>query len=230
MNERKLGEMEVPVEYEDYINLIRRIAHSYPTNPRCDFDDYVSVGMAAFVEAQKTFDPTLDIKLITYVYRPIKNAIEKEFQKTTNALSGCSTYFINKSDEDRAEIEFLNRTAISLSASRKDIDQFYNAPLMVTASGKNIRPSLKQLIVGSASGCPQTSAQRSELIEKVDAIIDDLQPEEQEIIYRRIFQEDTFQEIAEATRLSWRTVNYRYHKSIEKLRELVVKAGLEIYA
>ena len=222
--------MEVPVEYEDYINLIRRIAHSYPTNARCDFEDYVSVGMAAFVEAQKTFDPTLDIKLITYIYRPIKNAIEKEFQKNANALSGCSVYFVNKSEEDRAEIEFLNRTAISLSASRKDIDEFYNVPLFVTASGKNIKPSLKQLIVESGANCPETHAQRGELIEKVDAIIDDLEPEEQEIIYRRIFQEDTFQEIADATQLSWRTVNYRYHKSIEKLRELVVKAGLDIYA
>ena len=221
--------IEITDEYEDHINLIYRIARAYPTNARCDLDDYVSVGMAAYAEAKKSFDPERGIKLITYVYRPIKNAIEKEFQNNANVISGCTPYFINKDEAHRDKIRFINNTTVSLSTSRRDLSDFFHIAPHAYTSGKSIQPSLKEMIVESGTNCPQECAERTELIEKVDAIIESLEPEEQDIIYRRFFNEDSFQKIADATNLTWRVANGRYHKCMEKLRDRLIEVGLNIY-
>ena len=228
--QNEIQTITVPEDFEPYIDLVRRLAHSYPTNARCDFEDYVNVGLAAMAKAKELFDPNAGVKFITYAYPIVKNAIEKEWQQNANAVSGCTPYFVNKSDEDREHIRFINNTVVSLSASRKDLDL---DPLKIYTQGgvpKRIRPTLKEMIVESGIDCPESFAQREEIIAKVDELIADLEPEEQDIIYRRVFQEDTFQQIADDKQLTWRTVNYRFHKSMEKLKEKLLEAGLEVYA
>lgn len=221
--------IEVPDEFKDYIDLVHRIAHAYPTNARCDFEDYVSVGLAALAQARELFDPTRGVKFSTYAFPIVKNAIEKEFQHNANAISGCTPYFIKKDEKHRRAINFINNTTVSLSISRKDLDMHDVSP-QTYPSPKRLRPSLKEIIVESGTHCPETAAERSEIIDKVDEIIAGLEPEEQDIIFRRVFHEDTFQEIADAKKLTWRTVNYRFHKSMEKIKDKLREAGLEVYA
>jgi RNA polymerase sigma factor (sigma-70 family) len=223
--------IEVPDEFKEYIDMVRRVAHAYPTNPRCDFEDYVNVGLAALAQAKISYDPDnkTGAKFSTYAFPFVKNAIEKEFQATANAISGCTPYFINKGEAHREAIRFINNTTVSLSISRKDLDS-YNLLPSHNPSPKRMRPSLKEIIVESGTNCPETSAERGELIDKIDSIIADLDADEQDIIYRRVFHEDTFQEIADAKKLTWRTVNYRFHKCMDKLRDKLLEAGLEVYA
>ena len=225
-----LPKLDIMPEHQEFIDLIYRLAHAYPENPRCSFEDYVSVGMAALECARQSFDEGREIKFSTYTYPFIKNAIEKEFQNNVNALSGATPYHFNNTEGAKEEIQFINNTSISLSANRRDLDESPYIKHIDWQQPRYKRPTLKEVIIESGAFNPERRAEQIEISNALSAAMGQLEEEERDIIFRRLFNEDTFQDIAEATNLSWRAVNYRFHKSLEKMKELLIEAGMDIYA
>ena len=223
-----------PPDDEKYMGIVYRLAHKYdkfPTNGRCDFEDYVSAGMAALNMARRSFNPTLKTKFSTYAFPFIKNAIEKEYQGIANAVSGATPYHVNNTEGVREEISFINNTMVSLTGPVDDDGKPYpSRPQPANAAQKQIKPQLKELIVASGKGDPAANAERNEIIETIDTIIDSLDKDDRDIIYRRMFAGDTFQQIADAKDLSWRAVHLKFGNLKKKLRMKFEEAGLDEYA
>jgi DNA-directed RNA polymerase sigma subunit (sigma70/sigma32) len=136
-------------------------------------------------------------------------------------------YNLKKEDGLKEKIQFLNATTVSLSISRKELDD-----LGIAKSARYVRhrPSLKEVIVESGIDNPDVYAEKKEIASKMDALIDTLEDDEKDIIYRRIFRGHTFQEIADAKRMTWRAVDYHFRRSLEKLKTRCKRVGLDIYA
>jgi len=221
--------LDIPAECEPYIRMVHSIAKRYhkETNPRIDYDDLVSVGLAAIMQAKNTWDENRNPRFSSYAYPHIKTAIEKEFQNTINVVSGCTPYHIKNTEGAKEEIEFINSTAVSLQSSRRtlSIEGFKcSTPI------NHRKQTLKEMMIESGANNPHACAERAEIAEKVDAIIAKLEREAQDIVYRRVFCGDTFQDIAQAKSMTWRAVNYSFHKSMGKLKDKFEQAGLKIYA
>jgi RNA polymerase sigma factor (sigma-70 family) len=222
--------LDIPNECKPYIRMVHSIAKRYhkETNPRIDYDDLVSVGLAAIMQARETWDENRNPRFSSYAYPHIKTAIEKEFQNTINVVSGCTPYHINNTEGAKEEIEFINANTVSLQASRKTLEGLGEA-VPARGTGRH-KPTLKEMMIESGANNPHACAERAEIAEKVDAIIAELEREAQDIVYRRVFCGDTFQDIAKAKKLTWRAVNYSFHKSMGKLKDKFEQAGLKIYA
>ena len=219
--------LEIDPEDKKYLRMIHLIARKYPINARCGYEDYLSVGIAALADARGKYDATRKAKFITFAYHCIKNAIEKEFQRNHNLVSGCIPYHIQGDKKAEDKIRFLNATTVSLSISRKEIQ---DAGLAPPVRNKRFRPAFKDIIMESGLDNPRNNAERLEIKEKMTEMIATLEDDEQDIIYRRVFQGDTFQQIADAKEMTWRAVNYQFHHALETLKRRCTVAGLDIYA
>lgn len=221
--------LDIPEDCEPYIKLVHSIAKKYhkTNNPRIDYDDLVQVGLSAIMQAKTTWDEDRNPRFSSYAYPHIKTAIEKEFQNNINAISGATPYHINNTEGAREEIEFINATTVSLQASRRTLTiEGFKCATPINSR----KQTLKEMMVESGANNPHACAERAEIAEKVDAIIGELEREAQDIVYRRVFCGDTFQNIADAKKLTWRAVNYSFHKSMGQLKDKFVQAGLNVYA
>ena len=222
--------IEVPEDMQEFLPIILSLADKYYENqtPRISYEDYVNVGLAAAYKARESFDPTRGAKLKSYVYSAIRNGMNDEFSQTRNVVSGCTPHRLKTNPEVRAEIDFINNTALSLSVSRHDIVPMY--PPTHEYQPKRPRPTLKEIIVESGIDGPLARIERIELQEQIDLLIDELDEQSQQIVYRRIFDGDTFQSIADDNGWSHRTVTYRFNKALEQLKSKCEEVGLDIYA
>jgi len=212
-------------EDKPYMKMIYGLAHKYAENPRCSFEDYVNVGLMGLHKARQTYKNNKSTKFSTHAYNVIKNDIMKEWQNNANILS-CSPYHIENTENAKEEIEFHNATTISMNAPNKKQP---NKTREITPSGfTNYNKTAKAVASGSFS--PEETAEKFEIIDKVDSILDSLDEDDRDIIIKRMFEGETFQYIAETKDMSWRTVNYRFHKLMESLKPKFIEVGLDIYA
>jgi RNA polymerase sigma factor (sigma-70 family) len=221
-------DIEYAPEDEPYIKMVYKIAHEYATNARVDFEDYVSVGLAALYKARETYEEGTNAKFSTYAHSVIENAIKKEWQENANMLS-CSAYHAKNTDGAADEIRFQNATALSLDVSKRLTNPADDDKPKASGAAHKEKP-VKPVILASGTDDPEEAAQKDEIIQKVDAIIEEFDKEDRDIIYRRVFAGETFQHIADAKKMSWRAVNYRFKKLQDKLKTKFSKAGLNIYA
>lgn len=213
-------------EDRPYMKMIYGLAHKYTDNPRCSFEDYVNVGLMGLHRARQTYTNNKSTKFSTHAYNVIKNDMMKEWQNNANVLS-CSAYHIANTKGAKEEIEFQNATTISMNQPNKN--QPNKNHREITPSGfTNYNKTAKAVASGSFS--PEEVAEKSEIIDKVDSILDSIDEDDRDIIIKRIFEGETFQYIAETKDMSWRTVNYRFHKLMESLKPRFIEAGLDIYA
>ncbi|MHA2064814.1 MAG: hypothetical protein ACXABY_10610 [Candidatus Thorarchaeota archaeon] len=154
-----------------------------------------------------------------YIAWSVKNAIAKEFQKNVSILSGCSTYLVKKDETTMKDVIRINNSVISLSATRNEREEFGE------------RTPFKEIAETSGEYSPTSMAERAEIQSKMIEIMQTkLDSDEREIVYRRVFEGDTFANIAKTQKLTGRAVTYRFHKALEKMRVPCEEAGLEIYA
>ncbi len=225
MNE--LLEIQYPAEDEPYIKMVYEVAHKYAENARCSFDDYVSVGIMALHKAKETFDPAKGVKFTTHAYGIIDNDIMKEWQNNVNELS-CSTYHVKNTEGAKEEVAFQNATIVAMHNRDRDDEQGLEHDISPSGGFTSVNKVAKAVASGSLS--PEEGAQTAEIAEKVDAILDSLDDDDKDIIISRMFQGETFDFIASKMNMSWRSVNYRYHKVKESLKDKFVAAGLDVYA
>lgn len=80
--EKKITMTEI--KYEDYKNLIYKIAWTYHRKTGVDFEELVSEGNIAFCNAKKNFNPNKNIKFCTYLYCCLKNQMKDFVDKQNN--------------------------------------------------------------------------------------------------------------------------------------------------
>lgn len=213
---------------EPYIAQIYKLAYEFHGKPnaRIAWEDYVNIGLAALETARKTFDTTRPEKFLTFAYNIIHNEMSDAWAENQNELA-CSQYHIKNTDGAEAEVKFQNATIVSLSRTVCEDDRQRLADSLPASSGiaKNFAGSLP-----SGFREPSESVEQAELVFKVNQIIEDLPADDKDIVRRKIFEGQTFEEIAEARHETWRQVNYRYHQVLDDLKEKFVDAGLDIYA
>lgn len=214
-------------EDEQYIDMIYKIAHSYPENTRCAFDDYVNVGLAALHKARQLYDADNPgkVKFITYAYNVIQKDILKEWQNNTNELS-CSSYHVVNTPNAKEEVQHQNKTSVSINNHNKDGQTFEG---VISASGGSLNKRMK-LMDASGSFSPQRYAEQCEISDKVNDILSDLDPQDRDILIKRIYQGETFEYISNQHDISWRTLNYKFHKIVNSLKRKFIEEGLDEYA
>lgn len=222
--------IEVPDELQEYMPMILKLAERYDQNetPRASREDYINAGLAAAYDAIESYDSTRGAKLKTYMWSAIRNRMDDEFTQTRNVVSGCTPHRLKTDETVRKEIDFINNSALSLSVSRHDIVPVY--PKNPMAEPKRPRPTLKEIIVESGIENPLERVEKLEIQEQIGALLEELDDQSREIVYRRIFDGDTFQSIADDNDWSYRTVTYRFTKALELLKNKCEKFGLDIYA
>ncbi len=219
-------DIEVPEGCEDSLPYICKLVDKYSKNARCDAEDYFSVAFAAVFRAKEKFEELSEEDKLhkketlgAYIGWAIKNAILKEFQQNVSSLSGCSPYLVKKNEETMRDVIRINNSMISLSATRNEREEF----------GEHI--PFKEIAETSGEYSPNTMCEKAEVKAKMIQIMEsELDPNEQEIVYRRVFAGDTFASIAESQKLTGRAVTYRFHKALEKMKEPCEQAGLQTYA
>ena len=207
-------------EDEPYIRMIYKIAHGFTENTRCSFEDYVNVGLFALNMAREKFD-NKSANFQTLAYTMIKNAILAEWQKTSNELS-CSAYHINNTEGAKETVKFQNKSKVSLSQTINNASGSKDLTIESMAADTNDMPS------GSYS--PEEVAEKNEIKEEITVLLSELDKKDRDIIYKRIFDGETFEHIAEANNTSWRRIHYRYNKIKQKLRTRIIERGLDEYA
>ncbi|MCI0561215.1 MAG: hypothetical protein MN733_22240, partial [Nitrososphaera sp.] len=170
-------------------------------------------------------DPSINKTFLKFAYGNIYNAILKEWQENANALT-CSTYHIENTEGAKEEVSFQNATTISLNRLPCEEEIATLAEFLPQSSGfAKLGKSIP-----SGWNSPDVEMEKNEVIEKVDSILDTLPPEDKDIVYRRMFQGESFDHIAEIKGESYRHIHYRYYRILESLRDKMVEAGLEDYA
>jgi len=221
-------------EDEEYIRIIYSIAHEFPTSARCDFDDYVNVGLMALQTARETNTEPDKAKFTTYAHAVIRNAIMQEFLKNRNILK-CSRYEYNNVAGAAEDTDFHNTKTISLDVKKDKGDDrvvwannTYGAAHK--ASGRGRRKTLREIIVASGIDRPDEAAEKSEVMEVVSRIVDSLPRDDKDIIYRRVYEGDSLQKIAVEKNISWAAANQRFGQVMQRLKEEFEREGLGDYA
>jgi RNA polymerase sigma factor (sigma-70 family) len=213
---------------EPYLAMVYGLAGEFNGRPnaRISLEDYVNVGLAALEKARQTYDEKRDGKFSTHAHNIIYNEMVDEWAQAQNELS-CSQYHIRNTEGAKEETAFQNATIVSLSRTLKEEDRQRLADSLPTSSGmaKNFAGSLP-----SGFREPSETVEEAELVDKVDEILKTLPADDRDVVHRKIFEGQTFEEIAEARKETWRQVNYRYHQVLEDLKDRFIEAGLDIYA
>lgn len=214
-------------EDEPYIALIYKLAREFSgkTNARISLEDYVNVGLAALHKARQVYEKERPEKFITLAHTIIHNEMNDEWAQAANELS-CSQYHIRETPGAKEEVDFQNATILSLSRTVCEEDRQRLSDVIPASSGmsKNFAGSLP-----SGMREPAESIEQAEVICKVNQILNTLPEDDQDVVKRKIFEGQTFEEIADARHETWRQVNYRYHKVLGNLKNRFIEAGLDTY-
>lgn len=68
-------------EYEKYSKIVYKIAHRFRNNGFVSFDDLVSIGNLALVEAYNDHDPEKGMKLSTWIFQNVLWSIKREIKQ-----------------------------------------------------------------------------------------------------------------------------------------------------
>jgi RNA polymerase sigma factor (sigma-70 family) len=220
-------ELEIPKEIECVMPMIHSLVNKdYRFNARIGREDLIQVGITAAMMALPDFDASRGTKFSSYAFPIIRNAIMKEWQGIMNEVSGGTPYHINNTDGAKDEIEFHNRNTISLNSSTRMIED-----LPSTAKPSNIKHGTNMVSLAGESGVdgPYDTLEREEAKEQLRTIMDELDDDAREIMYRHTDGE-TFAEIARDKDMPQHTVARTYHKSRLILKGKCEEVGLDQYA
>jgi len=221
--------LDFPPEIESVMPMIYKLVQtSYHKNGRIDREDLVQVGMTAAMRAYEDFDEGRGTKFSSFAFPYINNAIMKEWQGIRNAISGGTAYHINNTEGVKDEIEYHNRNTMSLDSSPKVMDDLDGFRLPVKQNPRH-RISMTELIGESGMDSPPDGLERKEARLALKTIMDELDNDSREILYRHADGE-TFAEIGRDKNMPQHTVARRFHKSRQLVQEKCKEAGLDEYA
>jgi RNA polymerase sigma factor (sigma-70 family) len=90
-----MGEQSVEELLASFEGMIIKLARKWTKEPRVPFEDLYSIGQMTVINAERTFDADRGVKLSTYVYNALQNAMLDFFKRNRFGLH-CSVYFQEK--------------------------------------------------------------------------------------------------------------------------------------
>lgn len=225
---------------ENYVELVRIIAgrmyNFYGT--KVEYDDLLGYGVLGLIDSIDKFDITKDIKFETYAQIRIKGAIIDNIRK----LDWIPRSLRKKSKDIQITISTLeNRLGRSPSnyeiAEEMGIDEGDLDLILSDISTFNMS-SLEEMIysVGDyftkseALDTPEDVYEKSEIVKILEKSIEILNKNERLVITLYYYEELTYKEIGEVMGLSESRISQIHSKAILKMKNNLMKQGIDSYS
>ena len=225
---------------ENYVELVRIIAgrmyNFYGT--KVEYDDLIGYGVLGLIDSIDKFDITKDIKFETYAQIRIKGAIIDNIRK----LDWIPRSLRKKSKDIQIAISTLeNRLGRSPSnaeiAEEMGIEEG-NLDLILSDMSTFNMSSLEEMIysVGDyftkseALDSPEDIYEKSEIVKILEKSIEILNKSEKLVITLYYYEELTYKEIGEVMELSESRISQIHSKAILKLKNNLMKQGIDNYS
>ena len=224
----------------NYVELVRIIAgrmyNFYGT--KVEYDDLIGYGVLGLIDSIDKFDITKDIKFETYAQIRIKGAIIDNIRK----LDWIPRSLRKKSKDIQIAISTLeNRLGRSPSnaeiAEEMGIEE-ENLDLILSDMSTFNMSSLEEMIysVGDyftkseALDSPEDVYEKSEIVKILEKSIEILNKSEKLVITLYYYEELTYKEIGEVMELSESRISQIHSKAILKLKNNLMKQGIDNYS
>ena len=225
---------------ENYVELVRIIAgrmyNFYGT--KVEYDDLIGYGVLGLIDSIDKFDITKDIKFETYAQIRIKGAIIDNIRK----LDWIPRSLRKKSKDIQITISTLeNRLGRSPSnaeiAYEMGIEED-NLDLLLSDISTFNMSSLEEMIysVGDyftkseSLDSPEDIYEKSEIVKILEKSIEILNKSEKLVITLYYYEELTYKEIGEVMDLSESRISQIHSKAILKMKNNLMKQGIDNYS
>lgn len=213
---------------EKYIELVKIIAgRMYSTyGSNVDYDDLVGYGIFGLIDAIEKFDITKNIKFETYAQIRIRGSVVDQLrnldwvprsvrQKAKLVESACSK-LENKLGRNALDDEIAKEIGISVEEFQKLLLQISN--LNIVSLEEKIVEGNNSSFISTENSLPENVLCGKEIIEILNASIDELPEREKLIIGLYYYDELTYREIGKILSVSESRVSQLHSKAISRLK------------
>lgn len=190
---------------EKYDKLVYKMANKYFTpNPRFSFEDLVSQGQIAAINAANSFDPSRDVSFTTFVYNAINNEVKK---------------FVGDNVYDLTVTEYKRRKEWKDSGSSDGLNK--HKAIRIDDADISGRDSDGCYTIASGLPGPDEQAIKTESIDILMEELDNLPSREGAVVRLRWLEGKTLQEIADEMNASKQTIFGWEKRGFLRLKERV---------
>lgn len=210
-------EPEFPKEYIKYRDAVYKIANSMEANARYDKEDLVSVGLQAIVKSIKDYNPDdTDIPLDNWVYNRIRNDMTRVWVDNANILSGVNQYYVNKDPNLKDEMKAINKKTLSISGWRTPNSEDSLCPEEVF-----------KVYAPIETYDPEEQTDRILTSECIRKVMKSLSLDEQELVSRKFFNNESIVHIAKEKGIPWHKVSQRLKDALDKMKVELSSKGID---
>jgi RNA polymerase sigma factor for flagellar operon FliA len=210
---------------------VRRLAHRVcgRLSRRINFEDMVSAGVVALIEAAYRFDPSRNVKFSTFAELRVRGALLDHRRETdwsrrarrrftqANAVTVRLAQELGRTPE---ETEIADGMNIGLDTYRRTLIQYQvTHPLSLELVNADCEARSREVQAGGES--PDQYAMRMEERDMIAASAQQLTDEERSVIGAVFFQDRTLGEVAQNIGCSLSKVSDIKSRALKRLRELL---------
>ena len=208
---------------EKYHNTILKVANKFSfANSKFDFEDLVEEGRVAAINAANSYDPSKDIKFITYLMNSLNRELSKFVGDNSFDLE-VSEYYRRQEYAQHGSLEHLTEPCRAL---RLDISGPSNESDGEPGQGNNNLHG----VIPSGGPNPQDAMIRAESVQILREEMDSLPDREKTVLQLRFLDGLTLREIAEQMDVTKQTIHGWQKKGFDRLSKRVkARMGYELY-
>ena len=225
-------------EYLPHVkHVVNRIAMHLP--PHIEIDDLVNAGIIGLIQAIERFDPSRDVKLITYAMYRIKGAVLSEL-RARDVLSRTHRRKVRELDQAYSKLEQkYGREARDREVATElglDLDQFYQLKTLSSISfisfeeigctSNRDKDNLINLLMHEGTQDAYALTRLKEMKQATARAIEKLPEKEKLVISMYYVDELTMKEIGRVLDITESRVSQIHSRAIIHLRAKLRKAGL----
>ena len=212
-----------------YLPLVHKIVHQIAgyLRPSLSIDDLVSAGTIGLVKAARDFDPSKDAEFKTYAYIRIRGAVIDELRnwsfappslgKQMNAIDQFCRDTIEQTSLAPTDEQIAEHLGVTVEKLYRTFEHARAGHFLSIHGLSEETPSLGNFLVTSSEDGPHAHAERSELLERLTAAIQQLPKKQRQITILYYNQQLTMKQIAQAMDITESRVSQLHAAALVKL-------------
>ena len=229
LREKKQAERDWLIEKHKpmVLHLAKKVSHSLPFTT--DFEDLVAYGQLGLVEASERFDSTRGNSFSTFAFYRIKGAIYDGL-RDMGMISRSRTFRFATHSNEMLMTEVDDSTAANEAGSAASVDD----------EVKSIEKLIDNLIpiyflsidaegareVKDESAFTSADYEREELLSLIRAVLDELEPEESEMLGKIYYKHLSMTDLAAQMGVTKSWVSRLHARAIKHLQAALMKRGI----
>lgn len=212
-----------------YLPMVHKIVHQVVCylRPSLSIEDLVSAGTIGLVKAARDFDPSKDAEFKTYAYIRIRGAVIDELRnwsfvppnlgKQMQQIDQFCRDTIEQTGSAPTDEQIAQHLGVTLERLYKTFENARAGHFLSIHGLSEESPTLGNFLVSQDTSSPQADLEKSEMLEKLAAAIQDLPQKQRQITILYYNQQLTMKQIAQAMNITESRVSQLHAAALAKL-------------